>query len=118
MAKNSNKIISDVLNKRAKKKLKEINSGHTCEPTAQPINTGKYVTLAKDIAELINKASIENDSNTPDYILGEYLVNCLLIYNTTIKNRTQHANSELVTQFSKFQPPNPPPHPKLREQRF
>ena len=33
--------------------------------------------LGKDIKGLINKYSREQDSNTPDFILAEYLVNCL-----------------------------------------
>ena len=34
-------------------------------------------TLAEDIATVINCHSAENGSNTPDFILGEYLKDCL-----------------------------------------
>lgn len=34
--------------------------------------------LAEDFAKVINKHSRENASNTPDFILGEYLVHCLI----------------------------------------
>lgn len=34
----------------------------------------------EELASLINKHSLENGSNTPDYILAEYLVNCLQNY--------------------------------------
>lgn len=37
-------------------------------------------TLARGFAEVINCNSIENASNTPDHILGEYLVNCLEVF--------------------------------------
>ena len=33
--------------------------------------------LEKELAGLINSESRENDSNTPDFILAEYMMNCL-----------------------------------------
>jgi len=41
----------------------------------------------KELEQLINKYSMENDSNTPDFILAEYLSNCLKTFNTTIQRR-------------------------------
>lgn len=35
------------------------------------------IGLEKQIAELLNSVSRENDSNTPDFILAEYLMACL-----------------------------------------
>ena len=43
--------------------------------------------LVDDFAEVINKRSIENFSNTPDFILAEYLVRCLENWNQTIYQR-------------------------------
>lgn len=40
-----------------------------------------------EIASVVNKYSLENDSNTPDIIIGEYLYQCLEAYNNTIKLR-------------------------------
>ncbi len=34
-------------------------------------------TFEQELAALINKHSIENFSNTPDYVLASYLNNCL-----------------------------------------
>lgn len=34
-------------------------------------------TLQKDIQDAINRASAENGSNTPDFILAQYLMACL-----------------------------------------
>ena len=34
----------------------------------------------KELESLINSHSIENESNTPDFILAKYLVNCLKNY--------------------------------------
>lgn len=41
----------------------------------------------KDLKQLINHYSIENGSNTPDFILCEYLMGCLETYNKTIESR-------------------------------
>ena len=36
----------------------------------------------KELAELINKYSMEKPSNTPDYILAHYLLQCLMAYDS------------------------------------
>ena len=41
----------------------------------------------KELKDLINKHSMENGSNTPDYILASYLLNCLCAFNEAILNR-------------------------------
>lgn len=38
-----------------------------------------------DLAEVINKHSRENRSNTPDFVLADYLYKCLLAYEIAIK---------------------------------
>jgi hypothetical protein len=40
-----------------------------------------------ELEQLINKYSIESESNTPDFILAEYLGNCLNTFNIAIKRR-------------------------------
>ena len=47
--------------------------------------TTQLEEFKKELAGLINKYSLENISNTPDYILSEYLVECLFIYGRTAK---------------------------------
>jgi len=42
-----------------------------------------------DLEHLINKYSIESSSNTPDFILAEYLVACLKVFNATTKARSK-----------------------------
>jgi len=39
--------------------------------------TTSYDTLRKEVAAVLNRASAENMSNTPDFILAEYLLGCL-----------------------------------------
>ncbi len=43
----------------------------------------------KELEQLINRNSLENGSNTPDYILSMYLTDCLLAFNTAIQQREQ-----------------------------
>ena len=40
-----------------------------------------------ELRQLINKHSMENGSDTPDFILSEYLMGCLETYNDIIKSR-------------------------------
>lgn len=47
----------------------------------------KESPFQKELEQLINKFSQENASNTPDFILAEYLGNCLDNYNKTVAKR-------------------------------
>ena len=44
-------------------------------------------TFQHEIEALINKHSLENGSGTPDFILAEYLKNCLDTFNKTLQAR-------------------------------
>lgn len=41
----------------------------------------------KELTQLINKYSKENNSGTPDFILANYLDSCLKIYEETVRQR-------------------------------
>ena len=41
----------------------------------------------KELRELINRNSMENQSNTPDYILAQYMHACLLAFTTAVQQR-------------------------------
>lgn len=41
----------------------------------------------KELDELINRNSMENGSDTPDFILAEYLTNCLNNFDIAVKSR-------------------------------
>lgn len=47
----------------------------------------KYEVFTKELMSLINRLSLENESNTPDYILAEYLANCLWNWKLAIHSR-------------------------------
>lgn len=59
----------------------------------------KYEVLKKEIASVLNKYSQENRSNTPDFMLAEYLLGCLTVYENTIVSREEwlRPNSKLTT---------------------
>ena len=45
------------------------------------------MSFEKELESLINKYSQENNSNTPDFILAEYLSGCLKNWHDSIKKR-------------------------------
>jgi hypothetical protein len=44
-------------------------------------------SFRKELTELINKHSVENLTNTPDYILAEFMYFCLIAFETGIRSR-------------------------------
>lgn len=50
----------------------------------------------KDLAGLINSYSLENKSNTPDFILAKYLVSCLKAYNSTVNARDKWHDGKTI----------------------
>lgn len=45
------------------------------------------MSLEVDIKRAINCASAENGSNTPDFILAEYLLDCLAVFDKAVSAR-------------------------------
>ena len=45
------------------------------------------MTFEKELREIINRYSQENPSNTPDFILAQFLVSCLAAWNTGVQQR-------------------------------
>ena len=43
--------------------------------------------LRKELEHVINCASAENESNTPDFILAQYLQSCLDAFNAAVRER-------------------------------
>lgn len=41
----------------------------------------------RDLDALINRHSLENESNTPDFILAQYLVGCLKVFAMAVNDR-------------------------------
>jgi hypothetical protein len=49
-------------------------------------NKFKYLNqnFRRDLEKLISSYSLENDSNIPDWLIAQYLLNCLLVMNLLI----------------------------------
>ena len=45
------------------------------------------LTFEKELESLINKYSLENLSDTPDFILAEYIQNSLIAFNKAVNHR-------------------------------
>ena len=53
-----------------------------------------------DLCAIINKHSMENESNTPDYILARYLMKCLENFNATLGVRNDwYGTDQAVVAF-------------------
>lgn len=53
--------------------------------------------FTKELCSLINKHSMENESNTPDFILADYLIGCLDVFTSSVVNRGKwHSPSKEV----------------------
>lgn len=52
-------------------------------------------TFENELQHLINRYSKENGSDTPDFILAEYMNNCLLAFNQAIEAREKWYGREL-----------------------
>jgi hypothetical protein len=54
----------------------------------------------KKLKILINTNSIENESNTPDFILAQYIRNCLNAFNDACNSREKWygINNKMMTQ--------------------
>lgn len=45
--------------------------------------------FVEELSDLLNKYSKENDSDTPDYILANYISRCLDTFSKTVAEREQ-----------------------------
>jgi len=55
----------------------------------------KDTTFIKDLAGIINKYSMENNSNTPDFILAEMLLGFLTVFENTTRSREEWFGKKL-----------------------
>jgi len=49
--------------------------------------TGEPLTFEEELTNLLNRNSMENGSDTPDYILAKYLYECLENFNHALQMR-------------------------------
>jgi len=53
------------------------------------------MNLRTEIEQAINRCSAENGSNTPDFILAQFLVDCLIAFDKASRAREKWYNVEL-----------------------
>lgn len=51
--------------------------------------TNRSVTFREDLEKLLNSYSMENGSDTPDFILAEYLADCLKVFDNAVTSRSK-----------------------------
>ncbi len=47
-------------------------------------------SLRRDMVGLLNRHSLENGSDTPDFILAKYMVTCLEAFDHAVREREEH----------------------------
>jgi hypothetical protein len=72
---------------------------------------GDEMAFRKELEDLINRESMENGSDTPDFILADFLCSCLEAFDSAVKRRTRwysHAEqpSPETVQPKKEEPSN------------
>lgn len=60
------------------------------------LSQGKTETFGAELGRLINRFSMENGSDTPDYILAKYLLACLNAYNEATQQKYKYNSVERV----------------------
>lgn len=59
----------------------------------------RYQTFVRELGDVINKHRMEGESgDTPDFILGEYLRNCLRIFDQAVKARDKWYGNKGLSQ--------------------
>ena len=60
-----------------------------------------YQEIVRDLARVINKYSLEQESQTPDYILAEYMVKSLSDLNRLMRDRDYWFNAETIRNWDR-----------------
>lgn len=61
----------------------------------------------KALEELINKHSMENDSDTPDFILAQYMFTCLSAYRNAVQARDKWFGVDMWSENKLAKTTNP-----------
>ena len=65
-----------------------VQYGWTVSPLEFPKGGNAMNTFLEELSILLNKYSRENNSDTPDFILAEYLLSCLAAFDAAVSRRT------------------------------
>jgi hypothetical protein len=67
--------------------------------------------MRRELEEIINRHSAENGSDTPDFILAEYLTGCLMAYDRALKAREEWYGRRLTKESHGAVEPQPTENP-------
>jgi hypothetical protein len=67
--------------------------------------------MRAELEEIINRHSAENGSDTPDFILAEYLTGCLMAYDRALKAREEWYGRRLTKESHGAVEPQPTENP-------
>jgi hypothetical protein len=67
--------------------------------------------LREELKRAINHCSAENGSNTPDFILAEYLTDCLAAFEKASTTREEWYGVKMEPGGNNGRPPSAPPQP-------
>ena len=67
-------------------------------------------TFEQELETILNRYSMENGSNTPDFILAQYLHGCLMSFNiaVTLREKWYGRGAEECRVLAEYQPPKGP----------
>lgn len=76
--------------------------------SAESIRIEQDVPFEKELENLLNRKCMENGSNTPDYILAEYMMGCLRVYENAVNAREKWYGRDLHLEHTRYGlPPDP-----------
>jgi len=64
------------------------------------------MSFEKKLEKLINQNSIENESNTPDFILAQYMMGCLSAFTAATQQRETWYGRDARPTETKLEPPS------------
>lgn len=66
------------------------------EMPVEPTQDKNWPEFQRDLASLLNRYGMEKPSNTQDYVLAEYLTQCLIAYNIAVECRSPPRISNVI----------------------
>ena len=88
------KIASNQLTQHISREAGQMSpNGMAVEPKPEK----NWPEFQRDLASLLNKYGMERPSNTQDFVLAEYLTQCLVAYNIAVECRRPPEASNVVT---------------------
>lgn len=68
-------------------------------PTEKPEREKHWPEFERELAELLNRYGMEKPSDTQDFVLAEYLIQCLVAYNIAVERRRPPEPTNVTALF-------------------